>query len=43
MTPERKAEILAALSSRLKEIKQEADVREAVRNGRGGSRHSKNY
>ena len=42
-TPERAAEVRAEFRARLKQIKQEADIRQAERNGRGGSRQSKNY
>ena len=41
MTPERNAEILATFRAQLKEIQREADIRQAERNGRGGSRGPK--
>jgi hypothetical protein len=43
VTPERAAQVRAEFQARLKQIKQEADIRQAERNGRGGSRQSKNY
>jgi hypothetical protein len=43
VTPEKAAQVRADFQARLKQIKQEADIRQAERNGRGGSRQPKNY